>query len=121
MLTPTQEQKIISYQKMIDKYSKKYENSLDIYYEKIRMYSGEIKYEMRCIRFPHIEENLKEIEKMCNEIRTFTIPLNTEYEYLNKIKEEYDSYLRKLGLVLGDSSYDERTYNLINNHILVDL
>ncbi len=104
MLTQVQEKKIIYYQKMIDKYSKKYENSLDSYYGKIRIYCGEINYEMRCIRFPHVEENLKEIEKMCNEIREFTIPLNNEYEYLNKIKEDYDSYLKKLGLELGNAS-----------------
>lgn len=48
---------------------------------------------------------------ICYNIRVYTKKLDQETDYLIQIKDEYNSYLKKLGLDLGNSSYDERTSN----------
>ncbi len=111
MLTPVQEKRIIYFQKMIDLYEIQFQKKLNKYNKKLRFYCGEINYETRCFQFPTIEENLNQIEKMCDEIRDFTNQLDNEFAYLNQIKDEYQCYLKKLGLEFGNNSYDERTFN----------
>jgi hypothetical protein len=105
MLTPIQEKRIIYFKKMIDLYENKFQKKLNKYNEKLIFYYGELNYEIRHFKFPSVEENLKEIEKMCLEIREFTKQLDNEFAFLNQIKNDYQCYLKKLGLDIGTNNY----------------
>jgi hypothetical protein len=102
MLTPVQEKRIIYFQKRIELYEIQFQKKLNKYNEKLGFYCGELSYEIRCFQFPSVDENLKQIENMCSEIREFTKKIENEFAYLNQIKDEYQCYLKKLGIIHGD-------------------
>jgi hypothetical protein len=119
MLTESQEKRIIYFQQLIDLTEKSFETKRLKYRLTLNSYADNIDTEISNIKYDEVDTSLEAIEQHLQSIRLASQQLNADKEYLTQIKNDYDEYLNKLGLELGNTSYDERTYNLLNNQILV--
>ncbi len=119
MLTDSQEKRIIYFQKLIDLTEKSFQNKYRKYRSNLNSYSDNIETEISNIKYDEVDTSLEAIEQHLQSIRLASQQLTADFGYLTQIKNDYDDYLKKLGLELGNTSYDERTYNLLNNQILV--
>jgi hypothetical protein len=103
-LNPIQYNKICKYWRFINEISYKLENFDYSKYESYQEYSDDEETISRCI-----ERNNK-LDRCLEKLK----------EKLNYYQQEYEKYINSIGFELGNRTYDEILFNLLNDGIILD-